>query len=606
MDLKSGKKLLSLVYKIFMEGSRNPSQIPYAPQKTESYLGKTTRAAFSRVAPESVGVSSERLLRLLEALENGKATNVNTILLVVDGKLCLDASVAPYRSDIWHITYSMAKSVTALGVGLAVDEGKLSLDKRLCEFFPEYGGLFAGKIKQVTVRHLLTMAVSVGFNETGVLIEENWLRGYMEAPLREDVGECFSYNSMSTYILSVIVQKLVGKTLWEYVDEKLFKPMGIEHTLWEKSPEGMTKGGFGLYMTPLDMAKLGLLVLNEGVYEGEQLISREWIREMTSVHNHPDKKFGSYDYGYQVWVDKERDIVLFNGMLGQDILIMPKTNTVAVLTAGNSELFQHSEMLSIVENCLCSEDFRKEAPLTSNKKAYKALLAKEKSFGACRAFAKPLPKPRFFQSLLLRLRGKPLRPLPAEARVLVGRHCDLNENNAGLLPLFTCILQNNFSAGIRSLSFAIEGKNLVLDVEEGAFHHRLPIGFYEPIVTEVDEHGEKFLVSLQGEFAKNEDGTPLLKLTLGYPELAGERRWKLYYADENTVTLSVDEIPGFAIAEPFIDKISTSVSGIAALIFSFVPINMLKEKVRSGFAPSIRGFWRNGDLALLAEPSKNQ
>ena len=604
MDLKSGKKLLSLVYKIFMEGSRNPSQIPYTPAKTESYLGKATHSPFPRVAPESVGISSERLSRLLDALESGKATNVNTCLIVVDGKTCLDASAAPYRSDIWHITYSMAKSVTALGVGLAVDEGKLSPDKRLCELFPEYGGFFAGKIKKVTVRHLLTMAVSVGFNETGVLIEENWLRGFMEAPIREDVGECFAYNSMSSYVLSVIVQKLVGKTLWEYLDEKLFQPMDIRHTLWEKSPDGASKGGFGLYMTPIDMAKLGVLILNEGVYGGKRLISREWIREMTSVHNRPDKKFGSYDYGYQVWIDKERDIVLFNGMLGQDLLIMPKTNTVAVLTAGNSELFQHSEMLSIMEDCLCREDFRNKTPLPTRKKAYKALLEREKHFGETRALTSLLPKKSLLQRLWLRLRGKPIFPLPEEARSLIGRHCDLSENNVGLLPLFTCILQNNFSAGIRSLSFLAEGNDLVLDVEEGAFHHRLPIGFYEPRVTEIDEHGEKFLVSLSGEFAENEDGTPLLKLALGYPELAGERRLKLYYTDENAVTLTVEETPGFSIAEPFIDKLTTAASGIAALLLSFIPIGILKERVRNGFSPTLRGFWRNGDLPLLTAPEK--
>lgn len=598
MDMKSGKKLLSLIYKIFVEGSRNPSQVPYTPQKVAASPKKAAVSAYPYAAPETVGVSSERLLNLLLQLENGEATNVNTILLCVDGKICLDASAKPYRSDMWHITYSMAKSVTALGIGLLVDDGLLSLDRRLLDLFPEYGGLFAGKIKSATVRDLLTMSISTSFNEAGVLISENWLSSYMETPLREDVGESFSYNSMSTYVLSAIAQKLTGKTLAELLYERIFHPMNIESFLWESSPQGVTKGGFGLYIAPLDMLKLGMLVLDNGVYEGEQLISAEWLSEMTAVHNRPQKSFGNYDYGYQVWVDKERDIVLFNGMLGQDILILPKKRTVAVLTAGNSEIFQHSEMLSAVENCLCDDSFRSEFPLPKNRRAHKALLQKSASFGESRAFAVPLKRKGFFSRILCRLRAKSAFPLPAEAKALVGKRCEFNESNAGLLPLFTCILQNNFSAGIHSLSFVKKGGTLAVDIEEGVFHHVLPIGFYEPIVTEIDEHGEKFLVSVRGEFAKDENGLPLLKLSLGYPELAGERRLTLFYGDENTVTLKIEELPGYAIAEPFVEKIASSVKGIAALLLSYFPIELLKAKVKNGFSPTLQGYWRASENTL--------
>lgn len=596
MDLKSGKKLLSLVYKIFVEGSRNPSQVPYTPQKTAVSPKKATVSAYPYIAPEAVGVSSERLLKLLTDLENGEATNVNTILLCVDGKICLDASAKPYRSDMWHITYSMAKSVTALGVGLLVDDGLLSLDRRLLDLFPEYGGLFAGKIKTATVRDLLTMSISTSFNEAGVLIAENWLSAYMETPLREDVGESFSYNSMSTYVLSAIAQKLTGKTLAELLYERILHPMNIESFLWENSPQGVTKGGFGLYIAPLDMLKLGMLVLDGGVYGGKRLISEEWLSEMTAVHNHPQKSFGGYDYGYQVWVDKERDIVLFNGMLGQDVLILPKKRTVAVLTAGNGELFQHSEMLSIVEGCLCDEKFRSAAPLPKNRRAHKALQKKAAAFGECRCFAASLPKKSLLGRILCRLQGKSATPLPTEAKALVGKRCEFNESNAGLLPLFTCILQNNFSAGIHSLSFVKKDGNLALDVEEGVFHHILPIGFYEPIVTEIDEHGEKFLVSVRGEFTHDENGSPLLKLSLGYPELAGERRWTLSYGDENTVTLKIEEHPGYAIAEPFIEKITSSVKGLAALLLSYFPIELLKNKVKNGFSPTLQGYWRASEI----------
>lgn len=145
-----------------------------------------------------------------------------------------------------------------MAIGLLIDEGKLSLDENIYNIFPgKVNPLFKIFRPEITVRHLLTMTSGVTFNESGIVSGNDWLESYLNAPVTGKPGTEFQYNSLNTYVLSAIVSAKTEMTLEEYLRPRLFEPLGITRYLWETCPKGITKGGWGLFICPEDMAKLG-------------------------------------------------------------------------------------------------------------------------------------------------------------------------------------------------------------------------------------------------------------------------------------------------------------------------------------------------------------
>ena len=164
------------------------------------------------------------------------------------------------------------------------------------------------------------MRAGVIFGEAEALSEQDWVRAFLNSSLKGEPGTEFYYNSLNTYMLSAIVLRKTGKKLTDFLQERLFGPMGITDILWETCPSGIEKGGWGLYIRPEDIAKLGQLVMDEGMWHGQQLISAEYIRTATAAHASPPPELGDFDYGYQIWVGRKTPAFLFNGMLGQNVL----------------------------------------------------------------------------------------------------------------------------------------------------------------------------------------------------------------------------------------------------------------------------------------------
>lgn len=581
MDIRSGKRLFSFAYQYFIKGEPHPEVIPYKPQKTRTFLGAEADRYFPRVSPESVGVDSAHVEEFLHTLENGSLTNVNSVMVLKDGKCILEASAPGYSVTMPHTTFSMAKSVTALAIGLLFDEGRISPETPLLDVFPEYAASLRGKRRSLTVGHLLSMGVKVGFSDFFSVVEEHWLNAYFDELGKDEPGAVFSYNSMTTYVLSAMLTRVSGESLDTYIEKRLFHPMGIRAYTVEKSPEGICKGGFGMYLAPEDMAKLGMLVLERGMFAGRRYLSEEWIDAMTAVHNRPDKSFGDYGYGYQTWVGETHGTVLFNGMLGQDVLVIPKTRTVVVLTAGNRELFQHSEMLGIAERYFVECDFC-DKKKKKNRRAERALRLAEASFYRERAFVSYLEKPSRLRGMLLRLLRKERFPLPRAAQTLNGKCFLVSQNNLGLLPLFPSIMQNNFGGGIKSIAFAVNGEKLALTFTEGAGSYTLPVGFYEPCFTAVRINGEAYTVAVSGEFIAGDE--PMLKLTFTFPELASERHFTLYGIPDATRVL-VTETPGAALCEPLIAKLEAGAKGLFGLFMAYLPTETLKARIETSFNP---------------------
>ena len=334
------KRAVDLLTSLALGSRDNPAVIPYSPAKTR--LPSNELRFFKRSVPEKFGISSKRLYAMLCELEGEPRANIHSLLVLAGGEVICECSRDGYDVNMWHLSHSMSKSVTSMIVGILVEEGKLRVDERLVDIFPELS-YKDKRFPNITVEHLLTMTSGASFNEAGSVTEEKWSETFFASPLRFAPGTKFQYNSMNTYMLARIVDRRTARGFSEYAKKKLFHPLGIYNYFWEKSPEGTEKGGWGLFISAESFAKFGMLFLSGGEFYGTRIISEKWISEMGETHARSPEISGDFNYGYQTWVARNSDEKLFNGMLGQDVWICPRNNIIAVINGGNDELFQESK-----------------------------------------------------------------------------------------------------------------------------------------------------------------------------------------------------------------------------------------------------------------------
>lgn len=243
--------------------------------------------------------------------------------------------------------FSVTKSFTATAVGIAQDEGYLSVDDPISRFFEEEWPADADeKLARVKVRHLLThtMGLAEGFlfdHQRYVSPERDWLRQALAAPLPYEPGTRFVYSNSTIYLLSRIIRKATGQRTEEYLQEKLMNPFGVGEIAWEHDPDGETFGAAGLFMSARDMAKLGLLYLGGGVYGGKRILSADWVREATRPQI---TETGGEYYGYGFWLYPGIGFAA-TGAYSQVILAMPEDNAVLAAHAYNTEGFDYPEMI---------------------------------------------------------------------------------------------------------------------------------------------------------------------------------------------------------------------------------------------------------------------
>lgn len=239
--------------------------------------------------------------------------------------------------------YSVAKSVTSLGVGIARDEGFLRLDDRLLDFFPEYGTQkTAPAVEQITVRDLLTM--TCGLKDKLFFSDDpdryrikDWIDYFMKNDFAYDPGTHFEYCNFNTYMLSCIVEKASGQTLLEYLKPRLLDPLQIGNADWLVCPCGHTAAANGLLLTIDEMSSIGRLLLKKGEWEGRRLVSQSYIEEATQNHIHTNMpKCG---YGYQFWINPDYTSYRADGKYGQYIVVVPDSNLVVSLQALESKKF---------------------------------------------------------------------------------------------------------------------------------------------------------------------------------------------------------------------------------------------------------------------------
>ena len=581
------KRAVTLSLALSLTDETSPSAIPYFPQKTE--LSAPESASLPRATPESSGISSVRIMNMLSELESERRANIHNILVIRRGVVISEASAPGYSGHVWHLSHSMTKTLTGMAIGLLIDDGVLSTSERVVDIFPEEP-YRDPRFAELTVGHLLSMKSGVPFSEIGVVTEDRWTEAFFGSDMTFAPGERFAYNSMNSYVLGKIAEKKSGRRLSDLISKRIFAPLGISNFFFEKGPEGIDKGGFGAYLSAESWAKLGLLMLRGGVYAGRRILSQRWITESITTRGISPESSGDFNYGYHIWVHRQNDEFLFNGMLGQNVWVCPRNDTVVVINAGNNELFQQSPALYIVRRYLAGdiEDelrYRNVAPLRAG----------EERFFESRRYARPLTARKGF---LYFLGIRNARPYDSAWDKLLGKYI-MRKNNDSLLPIFVRCMQNNLAAGIESVHIFREGERLFLAVIEGKREKRLELGLYGFAESTLDFNGELYTVKACAEASYDADGKSIFRIELVYPEIPNTRYIELSLADEDCVLMRLYERPNNRIAEPFLESLPVTNPKLAfakQMLERRYGSDFLSARLERVFCPSLLLIKEDADL----------
>jgi CubicO group peptidase (beta-lactamase class C family) len=303
--------------------------------------GSHSASSLPRSTPEAQGVSSAAIREFVEAADR-EVNAMNSFMLVRHGHVVAEGWWTPYAAEVPHTLYSLSKSFTSTAVGLAVAEGKLSIDDEVLKFFAEDAPSEpTNNLKAMRVHDLLRM--STGHQTEPRLSDTNaipWTKLFLAHPVPNKPGTHFLYNTAGTYMQSAIVQKVTGQTVLDYLRPRLFEPLGIENPTWGASPQGISLGGYGLSICTEHIAKFGQLYLQKGKWQGKQLVPAAWVEaataRQTSNGSNP-KSDWDQGYGYQFWRCRH-GAYRGDGAFGQFCLVMPEQDAVVAITSGTRDM----------------------------------------------------------------------------------------------------------------------------------------------------------------------------------------------------------------------------------------------------------------------------
>ena len=305
-------------------------------------LSVTTYAqttSLPRSTPEAQGVSSALIREFIETAD-AQVNSMHSFMLVRHGHVVAEAWWAPESAQKPHILWSLSKSFTSTAVGLAVEDGKLSIDDHVLKFFPDDEPEEpSDNLKAMRIRDLLTMNAGHQ-NELNWRAAEHWAKAFLAHPVPHEPGTHFRYNTPATYMLSGIVQKVTGETVLEYLTPRLFEPLGIEKPKWDVSPQGISIGGYGLYLRTEDIAKFGQLYLQHGKWNGKQILPAEWVDQASSkqVPNGDNAESDwNQGYGFQFWRCRH-NAYRGDGKDGQFCIVLPEQDAVIAITANTGNM----------------------------------------------------------------------------------------------------------------------------------------------------------------------------------------------------------------------------------------------------------------------------
>jgi len=317
---------------------KNLIRVPLALILAAACLGHAANS-LPRATPESQGVSSGPLLDFINALDR-QLDGMHSVMLVRHGNVIAEGWWTPYDPKHNHVLYSLSKSFASTAVGLAAAEGKLSIDDPVVSFFPDEVPADAGNnLKSMRVRDLLMMSTGHQ-DEPPTSPDKVSVQSFFAQPVPHLPGTHFKYNTAATFMQSAIVQKVTGQTALDYLQSRLFAPLGIAHPVWDTNYQGISLGGYGLRVRTEDIAKFGQLYLQKGNWQGKQLLPAEWVAlassKQTSNGSNP-KSDWNQGYGFQFWRCRN-NAFRGDGAFGQFCVVMPEQDAVVAITSGVKDM----------------------------------------------------------------------------------------------------------------------------------------------------------------------------------------------------------------------------------------------------------------------------
>lgn len=381
-----------------------------------------------RSTPEAQGIPSRAILNFVESVEKD-IHELHSFMLLRHGQVVAEGYWVPYTAERPHTLFSLSKSFTSTAVGLAVAEGRLTLNDPVVSFFPEeLPAEISENLAAMRVKQLLCMSTGHDQDTTERMVKQaegNFVRAFLALPVEHKPGTHFVYNSGASYMLSAIVQKVTGQTLLDYLSTRLFEPLGIHSPTWESCPRGINMGGWGLSLRTEDIARFGQLYLQGGVWESQRILPEAWVQEATSrqVSNgsNPDSDW-EQGYAYQFWRCRH-GAYRGDGAFGQFCVVLPEQDAVLAITSGLNDM---QAVLNVVWDCLLPA--MGSAALPADEVTQAALASKLANL------AIPLPEG--------------IRSSSLEAK-LNGRRFQLGENKAG----------------VTAVTFAFDNQRVVCTVE---------------------------------------------------------------------------------------------------------------------------------------------
>jgi len=312
--------------------------------------------------PEEQGIDSKELANLVDF---GITHHLDSLLVVRHGKIVAEAYYAPYGPGILHDVYSTTKAVVSTLVGIAWNEGVLdSPSHRVLDFFDKSNVANLDDRKAaISVQNLLDMTSGIDWKEgldgPNISIQAmeyypNWVDFILNRPMSNAPGEEFYYDSGNPHLLSAIITKLTGTTALDYAKAKLFGPLGIKHVFWRQDPQGISVGGYDLFLEPRDMAKIGYLYLRNGMWEDKQLLPNTWIDQVNhaTIDMHSARE-PALRYSNLFWALPDKRVYMSVGYHRQVIMVFPDLDVVAVTTARDNYSF--SELADLVSASVKSD-----------------------------------------------------------------------------------------------------------------------------------------------------------------------------------------------------------------------------------------------------------
>jgi CubicO group peptidase (beta-lactamase class C family) len=316
--------------------------------KTIRYLGLPLLLlfliSFNSCSTNSTSAPGPESQKLNDAFRQASSfPELKSLIVARNGVIIKEQYFNGGGADLPSDVRSVTKSVTSLLIGIAIDKGLItSTGQTISEYISPLVNNFSAGDSAITINDLLTMSGGFKWDELGNVNEYiNWFAApnqvqyLIDRPLVAQPGQVFNYNSAAAHLLSVILTKATGMRTRDFAQKYLFEPLGTSVTSWETDKQGYTNGAAGMFITPHDMIKIGMLILNGGTYNGKRIVSQEWIEQSIARHigTFNAQMFGP-GYGYCWWAGQNNNLIyaFANGYGGQFIVVVPELNLVVTAT----------------------------------------------------------------------------------------------------------------------------------------------------------------------------------------------------------------------------------------------------------------------------------